>query len=1847
MLADPQPSTSRAADAAAVVGAPQQLRVRINIPLGGHPSVADAIEACDIANFVGSYAAWLPGVQRLVADKYKWMDIDTVFGYLCFVGYVASVSVVVVHPQYTACARGAAGFLDSPRDRAWGNFANFHTLLIPYFLPGHFALVVYVRGAIRPEAVFYDPLPDVHRLTDTVVAKIKEAVCAFDGAVKADELDVRKAFRGTFNEQKDGLHCGVHICVMAESFLMNGSALLDPHGFDIEEERERILEYMLALGNYAPLNYVRRFKHTAVLDGSDSAGDEDSDDAPSDSSDGQSSMYMLGSQVSAMSMQSDSSASSSAASTASRRSTRSVPRVNYQETRRRRRCSSADYYTPMRHCHKRHGNLGCFSETAFHLHAYYDCGTFGDKVCPFCDALLLQSETTESCCSKGSVKLPSIQKPPGSMDVLFSDPQTARHMLKCGRAYNAHLRFGRLEAGYRRPAGRGAPVVLMNGEIQHHLTNIFVKPGETPAFGQLYLLDPETASNVVQNNRLFGMLGLKKDIFKVLHEAIKATHPLSLVYQNMEDQYQQKLAEARALGLQDVPHVTLVLVAAKEVPDQVRDQSLHPRQVNLPFTKELFAIHVTNDANEPVYLRGTWLRRNDGTEVRMGAYERFTDAAHYPLVLPYGDSGFNFGIAKVNPDQMAAQAAVVTDSDSSDDTVASETASEVDDDLEDYDAQIAASQAPVGNMRNHVSMRQYQRYRLAIRGDPMANEHFLYPRGAITQEYLIDQSFRVERYEHDWLRRNANQLFVTPAEVREALQRGAPDNVTLGKVFRLPAAVKGCPAWYKQKFEDATAIFSHFGRPNFMITLTANPNWREVKRCLPKGHLIVDRPDLLNRIFYARERHVDHLIRKRKVFGKVKASSVTLEFQKRGPPHTHRLIAVEGATMTADFVDEYICAEIPQLPEDDDESGRARMLRALRRLVEDFHVHTCDERCIVNKRCVKGFPKPYAKETRVFETRAALYRRRKPEDGGESYYCTKRKVTITNAHIVPYNPALLLIWGGHCNVEFGYGTGSAKYALKYTFKGRSFAYVRQAQANTGVVDYDESVAMFKGTFRSAPEAHTLIYSWPVVRMSHTVVRLPVHLPGQAPFIFNRSETDAVIARALGGDVRLTYLETFMRQCAQEKADGKSDIRQHTFVQLPCHYRYNRTTKVWVRRRRYAKVIGRLYPVSPKHTERFALYQLVMHVPGPCGWEDLLLNPRTGLQCQTFAEAAVGRGLMTDDSVWQRTLAEAALIATPRRMRWLFATILLYGEPSDAYELWKRFEEHMFDGRGAHTAAEQRRRGDIALILLNRILEHNSSCNAVHGLPLPTVAGFATRFDDDYAFFGNLDADGNVPDETNLPANAPNAGYLMPGVNAPLADYVREPEYLALNAHQRFVVDRVMGALEAAPTDSTVQRLFFMTGTAGTGKTFTYQAIIALCVKFRVRATVTASTGVAAKNLTRGVTLHRAFRLPVTDTYDCNDTPAIEPHSSLGQQISRTQLLIIDEVTMLHKALLEMVDNVCMHCAPADCRKIPFGGKVVLLGGDWQQLLPVVPGGTLLEQADATIKHGRLYHLFRTIKLTQNMRVDPAEVGFIKFLADIGTDADKSGNFAIPQDLRVDSQQALVDFVYGGTGNVGGGFHDKLLLAPTRAEVDNLNQQVLEMVSGNAKTYLSTDTPKKHSVLDHYAAMHDVATLNRETPSGLPPHKLTLKDGATIVLLRNLDVALGLSNGTRLVVQKMGDDLLHCVIASGPLAGVSHSIPRATLEFHDKRIDGSGMHFTRVQFPAQLAFALTINKAQGQTVTKLGLKVDRPKSIFSHGQLFTAASRVRKRDQLKIYLASAGPQGPAVINNVVIRQILDK
>ncbi|XP_071695802.1 uncharacterized protein [Rutidosis leptorrhynchoides] len=192
---------------------------------------------------------------------------------------------------------------------------------------------------------------------------------------------------------------------------------------------------------------------------------------------------------------------------------------------------------------------------------------------------------------------------------------------------------------------------------------------------------------------------------------------------------------------------------------------------------------------------------------------------------------------------------------------------------------------------------------------------------------------------------------------------------------------------------------------------------------------------------------------------------------------------------------------------------------------------------------------------------------------------------------------------------------------------------------------------------------------------------------------------------------------------------------------------------------------------------------------------------------------------------------------------------------------------------------------------------------------------------------------------------------------------------------------------------------------------------------------------------------------------------------------------------------------------------------------------------------------------------------------------------------------------------------------QLIVCPKNSDADNINESILSMVRRQETTYLSSDTATPQiNDRGETELLYPIDYLNNLNYPSLPPHTLQLKPGIPVILLRNINLAGGLCNGTRMIVVQMLTKVIQTEIITGTRIGEKVYIPRVNLIYKDPILP---FELKRKQFPIKLSYAMTINKSQGQSLNKIGIYL--PKPIFGHGQLYVALYRATSPEGLKLLI----------------------
>ncbi|KAL1299164.1 hypothetical protein AAHE18_18G089100 [Arachis hypogaea] len=407
--------------------------------------------------------------------------------------------------------------------------------------------------------------------------------------------------------------------------------------------------------------------------------------------------------------------------------------------------------------------------------------------------------------------------------------------------------------------------------------------------------------------------------------------------------------------------------------------------------------------------------------------------------------------------------------------------------------------------------------------------------------------------------------------------------------------------------------------------------------------------------------------------------------------------------------------------------------------------------------------------------------------------------------------------------------------------------------------------------------------------------------------------------------------------------------------------------------------------------------------------------------------------------------------------------------------------------------------------------------------------------------------------------------------------------------------------------ATLEGFFFVYGHRGTEKIFLWNLMSA---EIRSRGDIVLNIALSGDSV-------------------CN----IKPGSPQAMLLLKAKLIIWDETPMVSKYCYEAL-NKClgdiMRCSPTYSKDLSFGGKVVVLGGDFRQILPVIPRESRQDIVHSTVNSSYLWKFCQVVKLTKNMRLSVGMTAsdqdeteqFGEWLLKvgdglIGDNMDGESEICLPGDIVIpSSDQAFDELIHFSYPNI----------------LENMSSKNFF----KARTILLSTLDI--SQLDLYGP----ELLNSINCSGLPPHKLILKVGVPVMLLRNIDQSSGLCNGTRLQVRKLENHVIECEVLSGNNVGHIALISRMNMVPTNETVP---VRFQRRQFSIIVSFAMSINKSQGQTLSHVGLYLPRP--VFTHGQLYVALSRVKSKRGLKVLLMNYVGMSANSTINVIYKEVFEK
>ena len=251
--------------------------------------------------------------------------------------------------------------------------------------------------------------------------------------------------------------------------------------------------------------------------------------------------------------------------------------------------------------------------------------------------------------------------------------------------------------------------------------------------------------------------------------------------------------------------------------------------------------------------------------------------------------------------------------------------------------------------------------------------------------------------------------------------------------------------------------------------------------------------------------------------------------------------------------------------------------------------------------------------------------------------------------------------------------------------------------------------------------------------------------------------------------------------------------------------------------------------------------------------------------------------------------------------------------------------------------------------------------------------------------GGIGFDQRAWNDTDLPAPPPETMHEIrsravaraAAIDVEAAVAKRDERVPLFNAEQRSAFDAIVADIRES-RDATIPpraRLHYVDGPGGSGKTFLYEGVIHEVHAENEIALACAFSGIAATLLPGGVTAHKLFGAGPNVSAD---TPSqVGAHTAQAEILRRARVVLWDEAGMSPKALFAYADKVLQDLTGNV--GVPFGGKIVVVGGDWRQILPVVPFGDRAEVIAATLQMHYTWreNRFRLHRLVSNMRAATA------------------------------------------------------------------------------------------------------------------------------------------------------------------------------------------------------------------------------------------------------------------------------
>ena len=375
------------------------------------------------------------------------------------------------------------------------------------------------------------------------------------------------------------------------------------------------------------------------------------------------------------------------------------------------------------------------------------------------------------------------------------------------------------------------------------------------------------------------------------------------------------------------------------------------------------------------------------------------------------------------------------------------------------------------------------------------------------------------------------------------------------------------------------------------------------------------------------------------------------------------------------------------------------------------------------------------------------------------------------------------------------------------------------------------------------------------------------------------------------------------------------------------------------------------------------------------------------------------------------------------------------------------------------------------------------------------------------------------------------------------------------------------------------RNVYLTGAAGSGKTFLLNKYIQYLKSKGVNTGVTASTGIAATHM-QGITIHSWAGIGIASTATDRQIMEIVENKRIAKRIQKTQTLIIDEISMLDAQRVDLIEKVTRICRQSF---EPFGGLQVIFCGDFFQLPPVTKTSEPVTDFAYKSTAWQNMHLKICYLHEQHRQGDTQLLAILNAIREARVDEE------VIECLRQCRTTAFPP-------NPSGRF---VRLYSHNPDVDAENLRELAKLNGSDFSYTM--------------ATKGVPAIAQSLKMGcLAPEKLVLKKGAAVMFVKN-NFEKGYVNGTLGTVSGFNEDY-------SPVIALTNG-NEIIAEPATWSVEENGSTLAEIkQIPLRLAWAITVHKSQGMTLD--AAQVDLSRS-FVRGMGYVALSRVRSLKGLRV------------------------